>query len=186
MILVLVVFIIAVLAGTVGVASGATGGNSSIQLVPEWEGEDLISASHAAEKLRQKPLFEQKPHLLTQAELHFYRALKEAVGNDYQIMCQVNLNRLIGLQLASRFSVKRIGLKYLDYVLCDPETLCIVATIELEDLSREGKGRMRRDEFLNHAMEEAGVALIRFPVQAVYSPEQIAQKIVPLKQRSAA
>ena len=141
-------------------------------------------------KTRGSPTYQRQEYLLTPAELKFYRALRETVGDDYQIMCQVSLSQIIQTRPISpserQTAFNKISCKVLDLVLCDPNNLAIVAAIELDDSSHKRKDRIARDDFLNEAMEEAGVPLLRFQTQSSYTADQIAQKIAPLKQKDAA
>ncbi len=58
--------------------------------------------------------------------------------------------------------------------------------IELDDRSHNRKDRIACDHFLNKAMEEASVPLLRFQTQSSYTTDQIAQKIASRKQKDAA
>lgn len=186
--LILAIFIIVVLAGTLGVACGTRAGRKPIQLQPYAGGLDSGAASSLSS---QASRYERQPYLLTQTELDFYSVLKEAVGDEYQIMYQVQLSQLIRVRsmddpLEARAAFNQICRKHIDFVLCDPETLSVVAAIELDDQIHETKEWVLRNEFLNEVMECAGVTLLHFPLMADYSVDQIASKIAPLKQRSAA
>jgi len=149
----------------------------------------LIKKS-ARRKKRNSPTYEKQEHLLTPSELKFYSALKEAVGDGYQIMCQVSLSQVIQTRPMNpserQTAFNRISSKVLDFVLCDPRNLAIIGGIELDDSSHKRNDRIARDQFLNKAMEEAGVPLLRFQTRSSYTTDQIAQKLAPLKQRDAA
>lgn len=142
------------------------------------------------QKKQNSPSYEGQKYLLTQAELKFYRALKVAVGNDYQIMCQVNLSQIIQTRPMNpserQTAFNKISRKVLDFVLCDSRNLAIIAVIELDDSSHNRKDRIARDKFLNEAMEDADVPLIRFQARSSYTADQITQKIEPLRQKDAA
>lgn len=149
----------------------------------------LIKKSRKQKK-QNSPSYERQRFLLTPGELKFYRALKVAVGNDYQIMCQVNLSQIIQTRPMNpserQTAFNKISRKVLDFVLCDSRNLAIIAAIELDDSSHNRKDRIDRDKFLNEAMEDAGVPLIRFQARSSYTADQITQKITSLKQKDAA
>ena len=146
--------------------------------------ERLIKRSSRSKK-RNSPSYERQEYLLTQAELKFYKILKEAVGGNYQIMCQISLSQVIQTRPMNpsdrQAAFNKISCKVLDFVLCDPQNLKIVAAIELDDSSHKRKDRVLRDKFLNEAMKDAAVPLIRFPVKSSYSAEELKNRISLLK-----
>ena len=133
-----------------------------------------------------KPIYEKKTYMMTRNELYFYRALKKAVGDEYQIMCQVSLYQIIKTRPMSpsdnQKAFNKISRKTLDFVLCDPSNMKTIAAIELDDSSHKRNDRIYRDQFLNQAMKDADVPLIRFPAKSSYTADQVAQKISPLCQ----
>ena len=142
----------------------------------------------ARSKNRDNPTYEKQEHLLTPAELKFYCALKETVGDDYQIMCQVSLSQIIKTRPMNpserQTAFNKISRKVLDFVLCEPGNLANIAAIELDDSSHKRKDRIARDQFLNEALEGAGVPLLRFQARSSYTTDQIAQKIAPHKRKT--
>ncbi|MCF7863820.1 MAG: DUF2726 domain-containing protein [Kiritimatiellales bacterium] len=136
------------------------------------------------------PTYEKQKYLLTKTELQFYRTLQVAIGEKYQIMCQVSLSQVIQTAPMSpkdrQTAFNKISRKVLDFVLCDPRNLSIVAAIELDDSSHNRNDRIYRDQELNEMLEDAGIPLIRFQSKVSYTTDQITHKLAPLKQRNAA
>lgn len=66
---------------------------------------------------------------------------------------------------------------HLDFVLIDAATGAPVAAIELDDRSHEEPDRIRRDEFLEDVLAEAGLPLIRVTVQRGYSATDLRREL---------
>ncbi|MBR3404955.1 MAG: DUF2726 domain-containing protein, partial [Firmicutes bacterium] len=54
----------------------------------------------------------------------------------------------------------RIKAKHTDFILVEPETLEVLAVVELDDPSHEREDRIERDEFVDHVYEAAGIPLL--------------------------
>ena len=67
----------------------------------------------------------------------------------------------------------KIKAKHTDFVFCDPDTLEILAGLELDDPSHERPERMERDEFVDNAYAAAGIPLIH--VWNPIEPEELEQ-----------
>ncbi|MGB3296840.1 MAG: DUF2726 domain-containing protein, partial [Phormidesmis sp.] len=66
-----------------------------------------------------------------------------------------------------------VSAKHFDYVICDKNTLCVVATVELHDKSHNNASRANRDEFLRKACQSAGLPLFEFKAKSAYVAEDI-------------
>ena len=106
----------------------------------------------------------ERRELLTSNELEFYQVL-------YPIVCQHGWQLLMKMRLADIMAVRKgtedymayfnkIKAKHTDFVFCDPETLEILAGLELDDPSHERPERMERDEFVDNAYAAAGIPLV--------------------------
>ncbi|PSR12532.1 hypothetical protein C8255_26500, partial [filamentous cyanobacterium CCP3] len=120
--------------------------------------------------------------LFTKAELSFYRALQEATTERYHVLGKVRVADVLKPQTENRGDWQRafnkISAKHFDFVLCDRDSLKVLAAVELDDSSHQRSDRIKRDDFLNQAVKSAGLPLIRFPVQPAYELEAIQQHIV--------
>lgn len=68
--------------------------------------------------------------------------------------------------------------KHFDYVLCDKETLAVVAVIELGDRSHELSKVRSRDIFVQEACRTAGLKLLRFPCRKNYHVQTVREKVI--------
>ncbi len=100
---------------------------------------------------------------VSHAEASFFHTLRTVVGDRAFIFPKVNLADLLYAprQEAQRAAWNRINHKHVDFVLCDPHTLAPVLAVELDDRSHRRPDRAERDAFLDHALEDAGLPLLR-------------------------
>jgi hypothetical protein len=115
--------------------------------------------------------------LLTPAEVAFYKVLVAAVGGRYVVMAQVSLAGILEVDRAKvtgggrqgfQAAFNRISRKTVDFVLCEPGTMRIVAAVELDDRSHERAERKERDGFVEAAMKAAGLPLMRVKAAGSY------------------
>jgi hypothetical protein len=115
------------------------------------------------------------------AELSFYHVLRQVVGNDLTVFSKVSLGDLFYPQTGDRGQNavyrNKIDRKHVDFLLCEPRTLRPLAGIELDDISHQREDRVARDRFVERVFETAGLPLVRFPVQADYSLEEIRTRL---------
>lgn len=117
----------------------------------------------------------EKRDLLTSNELAFYQIL-------YPIVCQHGWQLLMKMRLADVMAVRKgtedymsyfnkIKAKHTDFVFCDPQSLEILAGLELDDPSHDRPDRMERDVFVDNAYAAAGIPLLH--VRAPIEPEAL-------------
>lgn len=124
--------------------------------------------------------YSKKPRLVTKAEFRFYRALQRAVGGSYTIFAMVRIADLLEVDSGTknyRSWFNKIVGKHIDFVLCDERTLEPVLAIELDDSSHQRADRIERDNFVDHAMESAGLPILRIPVTRSYDSGEIRDQI---------
>lgn len=114
---------------------------------------------------------------MTGNETEFFLRLTRALPDHY-IFPQVALNALIktkGYMPTKDFYSLRNAFdrKVADYVVCNRQTFSVVAIIELDDSSHNGKGDKdaKRDTMLN----AAGYRTLRFQSKAKPSEQEIAE-----------
>ncbi len=121
------------------------------------------------------------PAVLTTAELAFYSALREAVGDQWVVLAKVRLGDVIDVPLGTtdrQAHRNRIDRKHLDFVLCSPADFVPALAIELDDSSHERfDRRRRRDAFVDSALAAAGLPILRVPVRLVYDPAELRAQI---------
>lgn len=122
--------------------------------------------------------YTKKDTLLSPAERSFFGVLKQAIGDTYQIQCKVRLADILAPQKSPSRSdwqkaFNRISNKHLDFVLVRPETTEIILAIELDDSSHTREDRRQRDDFVDAAMQSAGLPLVHFPAKSAYSVQEV-------------
>ena len=122
--------------------------------------------------------YQSKEVLCSPAERSFLGVLEKVVGNGYQIFAKVRLADIVevnqGLSSSARQSAfNRISRKHLDFVICNARDLSIVGAIELDDKSHRKTGRQERDQFLDKALDAAGVPIFRVKAQSTYSIKEV-------------
>lgn len=111
--------------------------------------------------------------ILTPTELKFFNDLKPVIKGDWHIFTKVRLEDIInvksGLDKKVAYGSRgRIKSRHIDFVLCEKDTLNILMCIELDDRSHERKDRVERDTFVNKAVRDAGLTIVRIPVRHSY------------------
>jgi hypothetical protein len=109
---------------------------------------------------------------LSAAELSFFHVLEKAFGGRFTICPKVRLGDLVFVAQPNRNMayVNKVQGKHVDFVLGDPRTMRPVAAVELDDSSHARADRRKRDEFVNAALEAAGLPVVRVPAGRTYEP----------------
>jgi len=120
-------------------------------------------------------------HLFTPTEKNFYFSLVKAVDKQFVIFGKVRIADVLTPDMKKskkwwRAFVK-ISSKHLDYVLCHPADLSVFCAIELDDRSHQRQDRRKRDVFVNHACENAGLPLLRFTAKRNYDVDKVREMI---------
>lgn len=106
----------------------------------------------------------EKRAFLSKNELNFYKALiQTTAAKDYLILIKVNLADIIHPIKGSKnrqASLNKIDKKHIDFVLCSKTNLQPVLAIELDDSSHDRQDRKDRDEFVDQALESAGLKIL--------------------------
>jgi hypothetical protein len=111
--------------------------------------------------------------LLTDNELEFYQRLIPALP-QYRVMVQVSFSALLqadkALSKTEAYSLRgRYKQKYADFVIVEPESLKVVAIIELDDRTHSPERDKERDALL----ETAGYRVLRFQSKQKPSIDEI-------------
>ena len=104
------------------------------------------------------------PTILSEPEQVLYRRLMEALP-EYLVLPQVQLARALRFKRGQRDRAvwNRISQLSIDFLIARPDT-SIVAAVELDDSSHLRGDRQDADARKGHALESAGVPLIRWRV----------------------
>jgi len=108
------------------------------------------------------------------AEASFFRVLDAAVGPEHRVFAKLRIADLLavrsGLSSSERRSaMNRVERKHFDFVVCERDTLLVVAAVELDDASHAAPARRKRDDFVERACAAAGLRLVRVPAQSAYA-----------------
>jgi hypothetical protein len=122
--------------------------------------------------------YEAQPALLTPAERSFFGVLQHALASDYQLFAKVRLADIIRPSPASasgrrHSAFNRISARHVDFVACDSQTSRIVGVIELDDNSHARSRRQARGDFVDAALTNAGIPVLRVSARLAYSPGQL-------------
>ena len=126
--------------------------------------------------------YEPRQELFSPAERSFFGVLEQAVAGQFRVMGKIRLGDLI--QPAKGFSHSqrtgawnRIHQKHVDFVLCHPDTLAVVAVVELDDASHRRKDRSDRDAFVDKVLSTAGIPIVHFAARKGYSIQEVSAKL---------
>jgi len=119
------------------------------------------------------PFYAKKP--LSQPEQVLYHRLVAALP-DCIVLAQVQLSRVLGVKKGGNFHEwnNRINRMSLDFLICHKDS-SIVAAVELDDKTHEKASRAKADAKKEKALSAAGVALVRWNVNAMPDENAIKQ-----------
>jgi hypothetical protein len=121
--------------------------------------------------------FDKKESLFTSAEKNFQNLLEQSLGGKYRIINRVKLSDILTIRngvssRASQSAVSNAESKYLDFVICDRDTMKLLGVLDLVDT--QGKGyKLKKDWFVSGALEAASIPHIRIKVKANYTVDEI-------------
>lgn len=142
----------------------------------------ILMALFAAGMIRRPEVFpyEKRDSLVTRNELLFYRELNAAIDNKWAIFAMVRIADLVKVKTGTQKRQSwqnKINCKHIDFVICDPHNLEAVLAIELDDRSHQRADRVRRDEFVDAALESARLPLLRIKAAREYFADEIAEEL---------
>jgi hypothetical protein len=120
--------------------------------------------------------------LFTPAERQFLGVLKEILPHGVDYYGKI---RLIDIFRPERHlagpdrltAVNKVASKHIDFLLVRNSDTKPLLAIELDDKSHQAPDRIQRDAFVNRLFADAGLPLLRFPVQRSYPVLAIQEKI---------
>ena len=121
-------------------------------------------------KSSSQEVFKQK-QLLSAAEENFFLTLRECLNESVTISFKVRLADLIESNDFGDF--RRTSQKHIDFTLIDANSFEILGLIELDDKSHLRDNRQERDEFVDYAVESAGLSICHVRVT---EPPDLVQK----------
>lgn len=152
---------------------------------PDWNIFDhiiQIIVSYFTSK-RTKQTYKALPYeavpLLSPSERVFYHVLSTIVSADQRINCKTRLQGIIdaekGINMVS--CRNHISCRHVDFVVYDPIDGKPLYAIELDDSSHEHKEQKKIDALKDMIFKQAGIPLVRIPVQRTYDRSEIIEKI---------
>lgn len=121
--------------------------------------------------------FDTKPLIFTPAEKNFQNLVEQALGPKYRVINRVKLSDIVSIRngvsnRASKTAVNNADNKYLDFIICDRNSMKLLGTIDLVDT--QGKGyKIKKDWFVSGALEAAAIPHIRIKIKQSYSIDEI-------------
>lgn len=120
--------------------------------------------------------YKRRKYFFSPAERSFYGVLLRALeGFDVKVFAKVRLLDVLYVPDIPKKIVylNRVSAKHVDFLICDSKTLSPRLVIELDDSSHAWGARRRRDSFLDAALVNAGLPVLRFRVQRAYDLNEI-------------
>lgn len=135
------------------------------------------------------PRYQAQARLFTPAEWQFYQVLRAAVDQRFLIVGKVRIADVITPRSTVRRQAwwrafRQISSKHLDFVLLEPQNGAIRAALELDDSSHRRADRRTRDRFVDRALAQAGVPLIRVAAARRYAPGELQRQIAEALNRT--
>lgn len=126
--------------------------------------------------------FSKKTSLFTQIERSFLTLIERAVGDDYKVMNRVKLTDIVEVKAGVANNAKRSAMlsanaKFIDYVLCDKDTMDIIAAIDLVNNNGKTGHKAKKDWFVTGALESAGIPHVRIKIKPGYKVKDIKECI---------
>ncbi len=118
--------------------------------------------------------------ILSRPEQVLYFRLCSALSDQYIVLAQVGLSRILGVKKGNNFYTwnNRINRMTVDFVICNKDS-SIIAVIELDDSSHQKAPRRIADAKKDKALKSAHIKVIRWPVNAMPNEADIRAVLLP-------
>lgn len=121
---------------------------------------------------------QRKASLFSPVERSFLGLLEKAVQTEYRIINRVKLADVLDIRdqasdKSRRSILLKLNAKYLDYVLCEPETMKVIAVVDLVNTHNKEGHKAVPDWFVSGALEAAGVPYLRIGIKAGYTVSEL-------------
>ena len=123
------------------------------------------------------PRYRYRRYLCSAGEWRFFEVLREAVGEEFDILMQVRVAAVLEARRGREDDFRRVSQKAFDFVLVTKGTSHVRAAVELDDRTHELPARRRRDRFLEGACKRAGLPLVRFQTARIYVVQEVAAQV---------
>ncbi len=127
-------------------------------------------------KLSRHP-YQKHTMLFSPDDRMFFRALKEAVGEEYEIFGKIRVGDIISPKNGgARKAAASIDGRYFDFVLCDKTALAVICAIQVQDKTHPAR-QVEEHDPLPAICENLGLPLVRFHVRADYDTREMREKL---------
>lgn len=126
--------------------------------------------------------YQKQDFLFTPEERLFYTALKQAVGEDYEIFGKIRASDLIAPRPSARGNPSPEELEVLSehhfaFVLCNRSDLAVACAVQLQEHFQGGRKSQRQPEPLAPACHAAGLPLVVFAAGPWYDLNELRETI---------
>ena len=114
--------------------------------------------------------------VLTRSERSFFSALSQTVSGEMYVFPKGRLEDVIEVPEDAEGRMKyrgHVSSRHLDFVLCDKEQTSPLLAVELDDHYHQRSDRRERDEFVDRALETAGIPVLRYGVRRAYDVAEL-------------
>ena len=145
----------------------------------------LLWSNRRRDKQKQQTIpYIKHPSLLNQNEYLCFKAIKQAVGERYDVHCKVRLSSIIAVDKNINKSLWAtasdcLSKRKVDFLLTDVANSQIACVIELDDSNPHRSGKTR-DIFCREVLSNAKVPYIRLDTMPVYNAEEISELVESL------
>lgn len=118
---------------------------------------------------------------MTMKERELFSILDECVPTGYYIFPQVHIASILEVKKGEpkwQTYFNKIISKSIDFVIFDKVNISPALAIELDDYTHSYEKRMTRDEFVNKALKDGGIKMLRFKNEDLLNKEDIKAKIL--------
>ncbi|MGL1957009.1 MAG: DUF2726 domain-containing protein [Colwellia sp.] len=121
--------------------------------------------------------FDSKTSIFTPAEKNFQNLVEQAMGPKYRVINRVKLSDIVSIRhgvsnRAGQSAATNAEGKYLDFIICERNSMKLLGTIDLVDT--QGKGyKIKKDWFVSGTLEAAAIPHLRIKVKANYTLDEI-------------
>lgn len=121
---------------------------------------------------------QRKASLFSPVERSFLGLLEKAVQNEYRILNRIKLADVLEVRdtvsdKGRRSTLLKLNAKYLDYVLCEPDSMKVIAVLDLVNIHNKEGHKAVPDWFVSGALEAAGVPYLRIAIKAGYTVAEL-------------
>lgn len=124
--------------------------------------------------------YQRRSALVTDSERKFFDTLQRAAEDHWAVFAMVRLADIIRVAPKTpkyQSWQNKIQAKHIDFVICAWGSLDILLAIELDDPSHERPDRIRRDRFVEGALDAADVPLLRVKTAKSYRVSELRRSI---------